>query len=97
MACFLVILLGYLLGCSNMAWYLAKWNHADLRSGGSGNLGASNATVLLGWKAGVLVGLHDIGKSALAVFLAQLIFPELPISGLWRVWPASWAISSPSI
>ena len=71
----------YLLGASNMAYYLAKLKKADLRAGGSGNLGASNATVLLGWKAGVLVGLHDIGKSALAVFLAQLIFPELPYIG----------------
>lgn len=75
MACFLVILLGYLLGCSNMAWYLAKWNHADLRSGGSGNLGASNAVVLLGWKAGVLTALHDVGKAVLAVLLARWLLP----------------------
>jgi glycerol-3-phosphate acyltransferase PlsY len=35
----------------------------------------------LGWRAGVLVGAHDIGKSALAVILAQLIFPDLPYIG----------------
>lgn len=74
-------LAAYLLGTSNMAFYLAKLKKADLRSGGSGNLGASNATVLLGWRAGVLVGVHDIGKSALAVFLAQLLFPEAPYIG----------------
>ena len=71
------ILAGYLLGCSNMAYYLAKWNHADLRSGGSGNLGASNAVVLLGWKAGVLTAVHDVGKAALAVLLARWLFPQL--------------------
>ena len=69
--------LGYLLGCSNMAYYLAKWKKADLRSAGSGNLGASNATVLLGWKAGVLVAVHDVGKSLLAVLLAGWLFPSV--------------------
>ena len=66
----------YLLGCSNLALYLAKWKNVDLRAGGSGNLGASNATAMIGWRAGIAVALHDIGKSALAVFLARLLFPE---------------------
>ena len=77
MAYLLPILMGYLLGCSNMAYYLSKWNNADLRSGGSGNLGASNAVVLLGWKAGVLTAIHDIGKAYLAVLLARWLFPTL--------------------
>ena len=66
----------YLLGASNMAYYLAKLKKADLRAGGSGNLGASNATVLLGWKAGILVAVHDVGKSILAVALANHLFPN---------------------
>ena len=36
MTYFFLILMGYLLGCSNMAYYLAKRKNADLRSGGSG-------------------------------------------------------------
>ena len=73
----IVFLLAYLIGTSNMAFYLAKWNKVDLRGGGSGNLGASNATILMGWGAGVLVGIHDIGKSLVAVILARLVFPEV--------------------
>lgn len=76
-----VIVLGYLLGCSSMAFYLSKLKKVDIRSGGTGNLGASNTTVLMGWKAGVLVALHDIGKSALAVILARLLFPNLEHAG----------------
>lgn len=76
MSYILIILLSYLLGCSNMAFYLARWKRVDFRSKGSGNLGASNATVLLGWKAGVLVGIHDIFKAFLAVHLACLLFPS---------------------
>ena len=68
-------LLGYLMGCSNMAYYIAKAKKADMRSAGSGNLGASNAVVLLGWKAGVATAVHDIGKATLAVLLARLLFP----------------------
>ena len=75
------VVLGYLLGCSNMAYYLAKGRKADLTKAGSGNLGASNATVLLGWKAGVTVALHDIGKAALAVLLAKLLFADLEYAG----------------
>ncbi len=76
-----IILLGYLLGCSSMAWYLAKLAKADLRSGGSGNLGASNAVVLLGWKAGVLTALHDIGKAVLAVLIAEWLLPGSDFAG----------------
>ena len=77
----LVIALSYLVGCSNMAKYIAAVKKVDLKAGGSGNLGASNAVILMGWKAGVLTALHDIGKSALAVILARMVFPDLPLIG----------------
>ena len=76
-----VAMLGYLLGCSNMALYLSKLAGVDLRNGGSGNLGASNAMILLGWRAGILVGAHDIGKAVLAVLLAGWVVPALPLAG----------------
>ena len=77
----IVILLSYILGSSNMAKYLAAIKKVDLTAGGSGNLGASNAVILMGWGAGVLTALHDIGKSALAVILARLVFPDAPHIG----------------
>lgn len=81
MAYILIILAAYLLGSSNLALYISKMKKVDIRTGGSGNLGASNATALLGWRIGILVALHDIGKAALAVMLAKLYFPELPLAG----------------
>ena len=77
MSYLIAIGLGYLLGCSNLAYWLSKRHKVDFRKGGSGNLGASNTTVLLGWRAGVTVALHDIGKAALAVALAKLLFPDV--------------------
>ena len=76
MAYMIVGIIGYLLGCSNMAVYLAKAKGVDITSGGSGNPGASNATLLMGWQAGILVTIHDAGKALLAVFLAKLLFPQ---------------------
>ena len=77
----LVIILSYILGSSNMAKYIAAVKKVDLSAGGSGNPGASNAVILMGWSAGVLTAVHDIGKSALAVVLARLMFPDLPLIG----------------
>ncbi len=76
-----VTVMAYLLGCSNMALYLSKWKRTDLRGGGSGNLGASNAVILMGWPAGIATAVHDIGKGALAVILARLLYPELEYIG----------------
>jgi len=71
----IAILIGYLLGSSNMAYWISRIKKVDIRSNGSGNLGASNATVLLGWGAGVIVAVHDIGKAFLSVLLAKALFP----------------------
>lgn len=81
------ILIGYLLGCSNMAFFIGKIKGIDLRSGGSRNLGASNAFIMLGIPYAILVGAHDIGKAFLAVWLAKNICvwnfgTEIPYVGL---------------
>ena len=69
------ILVGYLLGCSNMALYICKAKKLDIRNAGSANLGAANSTIVLGWKWGILVGVHDIGKAIIAMVLTRLFFP----------------------
>ena len=81
MAYILTALCAYLLGCSNMALYIAKMKKVDIREGGSGNLGASNATALLGWSAGIAVAIHDIAKAAVAVLVARAVFPETACIG----------------
>ena len=76
-----ILILAYLMGCSNMALYLSKYKGVDLRAAGSGNLGASNAMVLMGWGSGVIVAVHDIGKALLAVVLARHFGQGLPFIG----------------
>lgn len=81
MGYFAIIIGAYLIGSSNMAYYLSKYQNKDVRSAGSGNLGTSNAVILLGWGAGVLVAIHDIGKAILAVLLTNWLFPGLEFAG----------------
>lgn len=71
-------LIAYCLGSISPSLLFSKMKKTDLRKDGSGNLGASNTTLLLGWKFGVLVGLIDILKGTIPVLLARFIFPGLP-------------------
>jgi len=73
----LVAAAAYIIGSSNMALYLSKIKGIDLKNSGSGNLGASNSLVVMGWKAAIIVAIHDIGKALIAVLLAAHFFPEL--------------------
>lgn len=71
-AIIIVLLAGYLIGCihgSNIARLLSGVN---LKEVGHGNAGASNATLSLGWKYGLLVALIDIGKGILAIVFLRL-------------------------
>ena len=67
-------LIAYLAGSINTAFIISKILKKDIRSGGSGNLGASNTTLTLGWKWGVFVGAVDILKGAVVVFVARTFF-----------------------
>ena len=77
----IVVLMSYLMGSSNMAYWVSKIKNVDIRANGTGNLGASNATVLLGWGAGVIVAVHDIAKAFLAVLFAKWMLPEANYAG----------------
>ena len=77
----LIALLSYVVGSSSMAFYIGKLNKVDIKGQGSRNYGASNTMMLMGWKAGILVGVHDIGKGLLTVLLAKYFCPDLEYAG----------------
>jgi glycerol-3-phosphate acyltransferase PlsY len=73
----------------------------DIREHGSGNAGATNVFRVLGWKAGIIVMLIDIGKGLIATILvyqlalgAVALEPEMLkiISGLSAVFGHIWTI-----
>jgi len=70
----LVVLVSYLLGSIPTGFLVAKARGVDIRTLGSGNIGATNVFRILGKPAGVLVLLADAAKGWLAVFVvAKLI------------------------
>ena len=79
---FFSLCLGYMLGCLNPAAWVGKQKNVDLKQAGTGNLGATNTTMVLGRKAGAFVLLFDVLKSFLAARLARWIFPQLAVSGM---------------
>ena len=81
------MLMGYVMGTLSPSALIAKIKKDDLRKRGTGNLGATNVTMVYGRLLGVIVMIFDIGKSFAAFQLAELIAPDalapnIPIAGL---------------
>lgn len=67
-------LLNYLLGSIPNGIIVGKLSKGiDIRQVGSGNIGATNATRILGKKLGILVGLLDILKSSILLIIIQAL------------------------
>jgi glycerol-3-phosphate acyltransferase PlsY len=78
------LLLSYLLGAMPTSYLAARlFKGIDLREHGSRNLGATNVYRLLGWKYAIPVGLVDVAKGAVPVWLATARGPDLPLFPLY--------------
>ncbi len=68
------LLIGYVLGLFQTAYFYGKAHGIDIRQHGSGNSGTTNALRVLGTKAGLIVLLGDCLKCIIAVVIARLAF-----------------------
>ena len=75
-----ISIMGYFIGCIHGSAIAQKLSGVNLKSVGSGNAGASNATLTLGWKYGVLVAVIDIFKGVLAIILLRLALPYIDVN-----------------
>ncbi len=70
----LLVLGAYLLGSVPAAYLIARWRRGiDIRKYGSGNVGAANVLAVVSKRWSIPVTVFDIGKGALAVWVAQLL------------------------
>src|SRR6266571_2675435 len=70
-------LLGYLLGSIPTGYLVAAARGVDIRTVGSGNIGATNVFRFLGKPAGIFVLLADALKGWLAVYIAIKIMAPI--------------------
>ena len=75
------ILIGYLFGNFSPAYLLGKTKGYDMRKEGSGNLGATNAFLLVGKYAFFITAALDILKAFLAWKICESLFPSVPAAG----------------
>lgn len=78
----LSIALGYFVGSLSPSSLVGRVKKTDVRKSGTGNLGATNTMLVLGWGAGIFVMLFDLMKSFLSGKLAQYLFPGLSVAGM---------------
>lgn len=72
------ILVGYLVGTVNPSYLIGRLKGIDIRKKGSGNAGASNATIVLGKWVGIFSGVFDILKSTAVMLVMPLVFKNVP-------------------
>lgn len=77
----LCLVIGYVFGLFQTAYFYGKMHGIDIRTKGSGNAGSTNALRVLGKKAGIIVLIGDVAKTMLAILVVKLLicpkYPEL--------------------
>lgn len=98
MSIYLIMIFSYFLGSIPFAYIITRFmTGKDVRKIGSGNVGATNASRVMGVKYGLLVGIFDILKGFLAVTIAQLLLPGeasylLLLASLLAIIGHNWSI-----
>ena len=82
---FLLVFVSYLVGSIPFGLVLGKFIGIDVRSAGSGNIGATNVNRLLGKKMGMLTLLADALKAVLPMVFAAWIFKDHSEVDFWIV------------
>lgn len=81
----------YLVGSLPFSYLVARLKRIDIRQHGSGNVGATNVTRVVGVGYGVLALIGDVGKGIVAAWLTKLLSVPLWLSGL-AVVGHNWSV-----
>ncbi len=84
------VVIAYLAGSIPSAYIAGRLRGINLREHGSGNLGATNVSRVLGWKTGVVVLIADMLKGALPV----LMLPGIISSTRPDLWALTFGVAA---
>ncbi|MCS7197691.1 MAG: glycerol-3-phosphate 1-O-acyltransferase PlsY [Candidatus Bipolaricaulota bacterium] len=82
----------YLLGSVPFSYLIARFKNIDIRQHGSGNVGATNVTRVVGVGYGALALIGDMGKGVAAAWFTSIVNVPLWLSSLavvghnWSIW-----------
>lgn len=82
----------YLIGSLPFSYVVARLKNIDIRQHGSGNVGATNVTRVVGVSYGALALIGDVGKGVAAAWLTSVVHAPSWLSGLavvghnWSLW-----------
>lgn len=79
----IAVVVSYVAGSIPSAYLAGRWSGVDLRSQGSGNLGATNVFRVLGARIGLLVFAVDIAKGAVPVWLLPTYTNTFGYAAVW--------------
>ena len=71
------IFAGYLVGCINPSYIIARMKGFDIRKSGSRNAGGSNAVITMGKVVGAVCIVFDILKAFAIIGIMSALFPEI--------------------
>lgn len=71
---------GYLFGCINGSQLIGKYKNVSIKQSGMKNAGATNTTLLLGWKFGIMVAFIDIFKAIISLAFIAFILNHYDIT-----------------
>lgn len=75
----LCVVIGYIFGLFQTAFFYGRFKGIDIREHGSGNAGTTNTLRVLGTKAGLIVFAGDLIKAILSIVIVRLtIIPSHP-------------------
>ena len=83
----IILVIGYIFGLFQSGYFYGKLRNIDIRTKGSGNVGATNTLRVFGVKAGILILLCDFLKAFIPCFITGLIFKEnIPERATMIMW-----------
>lgn len=69
----IICAIGYIFGCIHGSQIIGNYKNINIKKSGSKNAGASNTTMILGWKYGVIVALIDVFKAIFSIFIVSIL------------------------
>ena len=82
----LLLLIGYICGLFESGYFYGKLHGIDIRTKGSGNIGATNTLRVFGLKAGILILLCDFLKCFIPCIIVGILFPDKPLHYLYILY-----------